>query len=56
MYQKPKIFIINKNDMEKIKALAGSVPHGCTASGLCTTDANHASSCRGTPGSEGPSH
>ena len=57
MYQKPKIFIINKNDMERIKALAssGSGVIGCAASATCTSNVD-GGSCITKPGSNRPNY
>lgn len=57
MYQKPKIFIINKNDMDRIKALAssGSGMTGCAGSATCKSSVD-AGSCIAKPGSNRPNY
>lgn len=49
MYKKPNIFIINKEDMTYIKAMARSTGLvGCFASGECAGNIDRAGMCNST--------
>jgi hypothetical protein len=48
MYKKPDIFIIRKDDMMRIKAMASSMIGGCFASGACSGNIDKAGTCTST--------
>ena len=50
MYKSPKFFIINKQDMERIKANASSTGlKDCFGSGECSGGSDHAGACTSSP-------